>query len=383
METISSALLLGQSGASSFEQQVKRLIEAAEANVAHIDSQIRDLMRLRDQERGVIAALKLVIAPIRKLPAELLVEIFMHAVESQYEWLKAVLAVCGVCAHWRQLACTTPRLWTGLLRIQKKKSASDGYLTMTKTLLDRSAPLPISISLNNDLAMEQPTPSLVDLFFSIAPRWRSLALDDVDSSLSKLRQLPPNALKSLEMVDLKTREVIHDYTPKVAVFLAAPRLRRVTLDVQRTDLIQIPWSQLTHLTLSENSPRMSLDILVQCPNIVVAKFLCLDAWVVPPTSAPIITLPRLNDLEVDFAVRRRPHRAFLLALSSPCAQNPELAHGSGPQLVVRRFHSIPTTIPKYPGPLVPMFVLIRRSHIYLRRGAEPGAAIYGTLHELR
>ncbi|KAJ6492753.1 hypothetical protein C8R47DRAFT_420815 [Mycena vitilis] len=107
MDTVSSTLMLGQNSSStrSFEQHAKSLIQASEANIARIESQIRDLLRLRDQERGIIASLKLAIAPVRKVPAEILAEIFLH-------YAGGVLTISQVCAHWRQVACTTPRLWT-------------------------------------------------------------------------------------------------------------------------------------------------------------------------------------------------------------------------------------------------------------------------------
>jgi hypothetical protein len=296
MDTISSALLLGQSTASSFERQAKTLIKASEANVARIDSQMRDLMRLRDQERGLITALKLVIAPIRKLPAELLVEIFMHVVDDHPGGsTKGVLVLCGVCAHWKRLACTTPQFWTNV-PLRQGKPCSDADLAITKGFLERSASLPIPVFLNNRVA-----PPLVDLMFTVAPRWLSLHLDSVKSSLSKLRNLPSNVLESLESINLTIRARVDEYTPKVVVFLGAPRLRTVYLDVPNPNLIPMPWSQLTHLTLSEEpTAQICLDVLLQCTNIVVATFTGMFSWVVSPNVASIVTLPRLVDLHVEF-----------------------------------------------------------------------------------
>ncbi|KAJ7082988.1 hypothetical protein C8R44DRAFT_822699 [Mycena epipterygia] len=81
MATISSALLLGH------------LITAAEENIARIESQIKDLMCLRDRERGLITALRLVIAPIRKLSSELLVQIFLHSLSSFRPSIKDALKI--------------------------------------------------------------------------------------------------------------------------------------------------------------------------------------------------------------------------------------------------------------------------------------------------
>ncbi|KAJ7706713.1 hypothetical protein B0H17DRAFT_891754, partial [Mycena rosella] len=85
-------------------------IAASEEKIARIESQIRDLLYQRDQERGLITTLKLVIAPIRKVPVELLVQIFHHALGPRAT-LKQVLVLSHVCAFWRQVACKSPALW--------------------------------------------------------------------------------------------------------------------------------------------------------------------------------------------------------------------------------------------------------------------------------
>ncbi|KAJ6584419.1 hypothetical protein B0H19DRAFT_386422 [Mycena capillaripes] len=299
MSAVSSALLLGQSTTSSFERQAKALITASEENVARIDSQIRDLMRLREQERGFITALKQAIAPIRKLPTELLLEIFTEALGSCFG-IKDVLRICQVCAYWKQLACTTPKLWTMLLPIKTKKPA---YVAMTKTFLERSAPLPIPISFMYD--NESFAPALVEFLYNLAPRWWSFTLCNPsltlwNSSLSKLQKLPLDSLKSLEEVTLRSYIDIPTYEPKIKAFLYAPRLHTVDLAVRRISHFPMPWAQLTDLNLDGGSGQTCLDILLQCRNIVVAKFLGMKPWIQPPPSAPTTVLPRLNHLEVAF-----------------------------------------------------------------------------------
>jgi hypothetical protein len=64
----------------SLESQARQRIEECEANIAHIDSQVKDLLRLRERDRETIAALRFVLSPIRTLPCELLVEIFQLVV---------------------------------------------------------------------------------------------------------------------------------------------------------------------------------------------------------------------------------------------------------------------------------------------------------------
>ncbi|KAF8194307.1 hypothetical protein K438DRAFT_1588186, partial [Mycena galopus ATCC 62051] len=105
----------------TFESQAKILIAASEANIAHIESQIRDLESLRNRERGIIARLRMAIAPVHKLPAELLAEIFRSAkwprgsvtdmLPDRKSRIQRVQRLSQVCSYWRSVAHNTPRLW--------------------------------------------------------------------------------------------------------------------------------------------------------------------------------------------------------------------------------------------------------------------------------
>ncbi|KAJ6623148.1 hypothetical protein B0H10DRAFT_2431528 [Mycena sp. CBHHK59/15] len=66
-DTVASTLLLGQRHlTASFEQQTKILTGSdSEAKIARMQSQIKNLKRLRDRERKIIASLRQAIAPIR------------------------------------------------------------------------------------------------------------------------------------------------------------------------------------------------------------------------------------------------------------------------------------------------------------------------------
>ncbi|KAJ7606075.1 hypothetical protein FB45DRAFT_462850 [Roridomyces roridus] len=339
MDNIASALMLGHSSASNFESKAKQLILAAEANVARIESQIRDLLRLRDRERGVIASLKQVISPIRKLPAELLVEIFSIVAgvgTTEPEWLlrrstspalRKVLVISQVCAHWRQLACTTPQLWNFPVKLSLKKARSDSFLATTKTFLERSAPHPIPI-----LLVDQPSAAspVVDLLFELTPRWKSLVFQN--AQISGLRELPMDALKSLVSVYIKDRTDIPMHSP-VKVFLGAPCLRTVSVTVRAfTGRIHLPWSQLTRLDITVScleSAQSFLDILVQCTNIVTADFSGLIPWSQPPISAPVVQLARLESLSLIYPYAEEDGHItpFIACLDLPSLTTLEIRSG--------------------------------------------------------
>ncbi|KAJ7776773.1 hypothetical protein DFH07DRAFT_797692 [Mycena maculata] len=289
------SVLLGQSstpgGTTSFESQAKRLIQETEANIQRIESQIRDLESIRDRERALVAILKIIIAPIRKLPPELLVEIFLHDA-----WdLKHALRISQVCVLWKELASKTPALWTGELRLDITNHCTD-YSAAMQGWLERSSPLSIPISIFPSLSSSPSgySPSMVNAIISVAPRWRSFRLY---GTLPQLSTLTMDTLTMLEEVELIHGETGYQQQPTWA-FIAAPRLRRVYLCVPDTTWYPMPWSQLTQLHLTHSEPQACVGILAQCANMVSAE-ISTHPWEHSPPSA-ITTLERLEDLHIIF-----------------------------------------------------------------------------------
>ncbi|KAJ7630247.1 hypothetical protein FB45DRAFT_1003432 [Roridomyces roridus] len=331
MENITSALLLmGNSSTSDIEHHSKSLILAAEANLARIESQIQDLLRLRDRERGIIAALKQIAAPIRKLPAELLVEIFRvvaaragkRSIPNQTSWaLKPVLVLSQVCAHWRQL-------WNYQVNLNLKKAPSDTYLATTKTFFERSAPLLVPMLWRGQTQEASP---LVQVMLDLAPRWDSLVFEASD--VSQLHKLSTDALKSLISLDLKHRDEIPAHEP-LKVFLGAHSLRTVRLLVPSMDEIRMPWSQLVDLTLcvwQDEPAEKILDILVQCTNLVAAQLSGFVSWSEPPDlgSTPVVQLTQLVTLKLSCDVEYNEGfiSPFFARLALPALVNLDICTG--------------------------------------------------------
>ncbi|KAJ6620742.1 hypothetical protein B0H10DRAFT_1791338, partial [Mycena sp. CBHHK59/15] len=88
------------------------------------------------------------IAPWRRLPTEIMAEIFtftlnpvsVHDVEFWDDGRSFVLRLCKICRNWRQIAISTPALWTVLyLHLPGSQSSFD----WVSLWLDRSRSLPI------------------------------------------------------------------------------------------------------------------------------------------------------------------------------------------------------------------------------------------------
>ncbi|KAJ7062289.1 hypothetical protein C8F01DRAFT_1230696 [Mycena amicta] len=223
---------------SSFEAHAKTLLAAAEADVARIDAQIRDLMVLRQRRRASIAALKYAVSPIRKLPTEMLAEMFV----------------------FRHPPASTMEYGAGGQPHEQEAE----YAAMLKIMLERSHPLPIPVRLEQYYTSGAGAVSreVVDVFASVASRWSYLWVSDVDI-FRALKQLP--AMGNLHHLFLVLR------------------------------------SDLTSLNLTEDDPQDCLDILLQYTSIVEVEIRAARWRELPPISAaiPIPTLlPSLQKLSL-------------------------------------------------------------------------------------
>ncbi|KAK7023094.1 hypothetical protein R3P38DRAFT_2957495 [Favolaschia claudopus] len=291
---------------TTFETQAKTLIAASEANIARIESQIRDLERLRDRERGVIARLRMAIAPVNKLPAELLVEIFSlvccwnwSSFNYGKERVKNVHKLSQVCAYWRRIVHTTPRLFRESLVFRLQKTPDADYLAVTKQWLERSSPYSIPIHLENwgEKWRSVDAGPLMDIMSATAHRWHSATFRL--SSLDVLRRIRTVSLPSLRTFDLSSGDNKHHELTRP--LLTAPHLKTVTLRTCRTSKFLLPWAQITVLDIDDDDPLECLNALVQCTSVTHAT-IETPPWKEPPdiSQRPMTTLSRLEELTIDF-----------------------------------------------------------------------------------
>ncbi|KAJ7505823.1 hypothetical protein B0H11DRAFT_2334763 [Mycena galericulata] len=280
------ALLMRQTSASTaFETNVKSLIQASEDTIVGIDSQMRDLARLRDRERGVIATLRSAIVPVKKLSAELLVEIFLilampvpplamgyNLLQFSAASMQAVLAVSQVSAYWRNIALTTPRLWTYFFSLYVKTKPTEGYLTVLKLWLDRSSPLPIPVWVHSSLEPGDLAP-LMRVLIGGANRWGELTL--TGNARASLPAVIPHQLEKLTSVDFQEYRLSSSRdaaNQRNTLLMGAPRLRKARIHSYGSILTSLPWAQLTDLTLRDSSSgreclRLDSEVLKDCGNL--------------------------------------------------------------------------------------------------------------------
>ncbi|KAJ3535960.1 hypothetical protein NMY22_g6248 [Coprinellus aureogranulatus] len=285
---------------------LKSILKSQVADLSALDKEIEELQQLLDLRRadqqrlqdGVQAHMSLV-SPIRRLPAEILQQIFllcraahrMPVIRKE----EAPLLLTSVCRGWRDLALGTPELWDSIhipIRYDFDQECPKFYFHIAERWLDRAKQAPLSISLYADCygkataegAGEGPLETLLRrLVLNRAPRIRHLQLEILDEELLHFicGTLPTESWAMLEKITLRCVEN-GDGIEELPIW-EAPHLRSVVWEeVCGADFFSLPIysEQMEEVTVSKD-PRSK-------------KYCCSDWQVCSASEAHSILLEMPN-----------------------------------------------------------------------------------------
>ncbi|RDB27355.1 hypothetical protein Hypma_004460 [Hypsizygus marmoreus] len=294
----------------------QRMIAESERYVAWHDVEISRVERLLEalqKQRSVyvtrVQRYKSTVASYRKIPNELIAEIFMHSSEYLYVIPKlnqTPWTLERVCSRWRAVAHATPKLWS---TIRVRKSWSDNTLTRHITALKGLAwrSTGTLISLDVDVARSKEVVPFVTLLRKNAKRFDHISLT-VDHTLARrFLASPPCLFYNLQTLSIKQSS--NDQLKILSVLQGAHNLRSLTfhfpLPLDTLELSKIPFSQLTTLSLQSNGlpSAVLFEALAACKLLVVCA---LEISIITRHNRNIpnptrLTLPELERLRLDIA----------------------------------------------------------------------------------
>ncbi|KAJ6466314.1 hypothetical protein C8R45DRAFT_1021265 [Mycena sanguinolenta] len=319
----------------SSTSQIKQLIAQSDSKIillqneiAALESRIAALVALRDLERASRDALRSLTAPIRTLPVELLAEIFLLSIRepesgyihSKHLHIRDAFCVSHVCRQWRQIANSTPRLWTGPIRVDFHQGPGENYVDGLETWFARSAPptVPISITgLEYGTQFTESGSRVTEALLCIAARWRSLRFVSYTVPSWFVQRLLGRRLDSLEELVLwNMNQDSHFDRTTILSFATAPRLRTATLS--STCGIPMPWAQLTDITIGDRmSPGTFRHIFSQCINVVKIFVRVIGSSVLSQVRPDVLALNQLRILSVAWARDPDHGMQFFDCVSAP------------------------------------------------------------------
>ncbi|KAJ7022562.1 hypothetical protein C8F04DRAFT_1137704 [Mycena alexandri] len=297
--------------------EIRDIVSNGQAQVDALDIQINSLaitlaqlMRSRDKIAEHVRQHRAIISSVRRVPPELLCEIFAAAVH----------AALGYAALWSSITIPSSTL--------PVKSCI--LLPQVEAQLHRSANAPLDVILR-DIQPDVSIP-LLDPVFAHCNRWRSLCLHF--NNLSRCVPLEWLHPVDMQLDQLEKLEIANaDDTEIPDIFSAAARLRQVILCDWRFEFyslfVTIPWHQITHYRGAYTWTRQ-IQILEAAPNLVdcVLGFKSSD-----DSSNNLVVMNHLHRLRI-----ARP--GFLVPLTAPslhtlhCVWESESIHSLLPAFIL-------------------------------------------------
>ncbi|KAJ6481632.1 hypothetical protein C8R45DRAFT_932406 [Mycena sanguinolenta] len=281
-------------------------------------------LELRSREISrYLGAKPCLLAPIRRLPPELVQQVFLFAVRSK---ICTTLTLAHVCGYWRAVALGMSQFWA-TIELPISAAKLDFYISHST-----SAPLAIICS---EETHRYPFCRALKKIARISHRWHTLSICYLFcfKELNVIRQRIP-LLKYLR---------IRYYPDEIAtIFRDAPSLRRVTLAFGYYSCFSpssLSWDQLTFLTLDYLNTPLFSQYLSLCPHLLyftvsidghhreslpgvggIKTHTSLRKLVLRSTGSQDVfvehTFPHLLSLTIQNFDRRNPHFFAFLARSN-------------------------------------------------------------------
>ncbi|KAJ7174038.1 hypothetical protein C8R43DRAFT_914639 [Mycena crocata] len=253
-------------------------------------------------------------SPIFLLPPELTSTIFQHCLLEETldgNYLSnepspghAPLLLTQICSQWREICIATPELWASF-------TFRRGTPELLQTWLSRAGSYPLSFALDSTSETDTRADALMATVMPYCRQWRYVRLSLPPPAYLQLSRYkgPFPALRHLDLTTtglLEGRIIIRD----------APMLRKVRVNCIRYAEIDLPWEQLTTLSVSWfNDPAQVVTALGRSPALL--DFTCGVLIAYTTTALPTsthslqsltvanvgilryLTLPRLERLSIE------------------------------------------------------------------------------------
>ncbi|KAE9405928.1 hypothetical protein BT96DRAFT_934446 [Gymnopus androsaceus JB14] len=303
-------------------------VQTLESRMDELRAQISGLTFQKDTKLVEIALLRNVLAPVRRVPLEILTEIFELSCLPKFNLYDSDLVpdmfmLTSVCAAWRKAAHTTPQLWSTLCISLEKLVLGPEFIWVEDWII-RSQMLPLNLYLNfyidryDESLIQRGKQFLEHILTQFSHKVRSLNVIGHPSSFLPILHLSPSSsLLSLEKISLmiydKEGDIIEDLVAllptKVTVFLGAPKLQQVELsDASLLEFLALPAEQLTSLKVDEENeldfdsvvpdPVVFADILSRCKQLVNLEIYLPSNGFIGFSTSLLILLPTLRSLKV-------------------------------------------------------------------------------------
>ncbi|KAL0567437.1 hypothetical protein V5O48_014553 [Marasmius crinis-equi] len=313
-----------------FEDEIARL--QADIDEHKTETTLLWLWAQKEHMEEYVQVGRSLLAPIRRMPRELLLRIFsiyceggnMFSIGSTgFDRMPNPILLSMVCALWRDMAISSSELWSDMgYYFGPEADLDDGKrcLRITEMFLQRAGSSPLSLSFDsldfrtgqrhNGAMITPPVALSLDALCRRAEQW-----DSVEFSIpSTFTQQPSFRIAKGHLLNLRTIRIYEpqEHVPSTFDFLIpSPALRhaKVRLCLARpNDLLPpIPWQQLKSLSLdvSFRAPTVS-HIIPLCTNLTDLELSIVTPLSEVTQNTQRVLIPTLRSLTIETIFRGCP-----------------------------------------------------------------------------
>ncbi|KAF8149352.1 hypothetical protein B0H34DRAFT_183332 [Crassisporium funariophilum] len=191
-----------------------------------------------------------ILSSMRRIPSELLEEIFRHYVTwSANPWRRHASqkdlpwALTQVCQRWRAIALGVPSFWSHIptINLPDRRRKMQSTIKFLNELLTRSGDAPLTFDIYAAF-QDYDTHPVLDALVHHSERWQVVTIESTCTTINAL-QKSRGRLSSLRKLSLDINR--NPGTSVIDFFKDAPRLREVDIAGLYPQAFFLPWSQLT------------------------------------------------------------------------------------------------------------------------------------------
>ena len=241
------------------------------------------------------------------------------------------LSLGAICSYWRDIALSTPSLWSSLVVCDPSEHNSYIVTGLAQEWLARSGRLPLSIRILST-SYNKTVSALIGIINDYSTRWSDLDLCmpngyyELFHASDNQTAIHAPILKSIQFHSLS------NHTRKMNFRLNCPPLERASLSYP-LDGFNIQWESLTHLTLISMSIIEPILLLCKTPRLVflhVSGYCFRRRIEEQNIAAPVVTSLRSLHLLIDNSATE----VFLNNLTAPHLEEFCLPRGYIPKIEV-------------------------------------------------
>ncbi|KAJ7590458.1 hypothetical protein C8J56DRAFT_593102 [Mycena floridula] len=241
--------------------QIRRLLTESEEALRDLDQRISEMRRalaMLVRQRAIktrdVEEHRSALHPIRRLPREILCEIFLSFVNEELEKdlnhssldsSSTIWILPQVSGHWRSVALSFARMWSTVRLMTDDFDLSRISETNRKleVQLDRSANHQLSVCIFNKAEIPKSHP-LLPILFSTSSHWKDLAILAKVSSFESFSVLKGSlpSMTTLHAWSLDQRTTI---STSFSIFESAPKLTKILGHPHLHCKLDLPFSQIT------------------------------------------------------------------------------------------------------------------------------------------